>query len=72
MYFQALDDKEECIGIYFDGKLVFKEEGFPDSMSGSKTWKYSGSVKEPDVEFLWFYNEGKNLSECCPEYLIDD
>ncbi|MBL96808.1 MAG: hypothetical protein CMF52_03245 [Legionellales bacterium] len=72
MYFQALDDKEECIGLYFDGKLVFEEEHFPNIMSGYKTWKYSGSLKETDIKFLWFYNEGKNLLECCPEHLIDE
>lgn len=72
MYFQALDDKEQCIGIYYNGELVFDETKFPKNMSGLKTWKYSGSIKEEDIEFLWFYNEGKNLTDSCPEKLIEE
>ena len=26
MYFQALDDKKDCIGIYTDGHLIFDNE----------------------------------------------
>tara|TARA_Y100000592_G_scaffold100924_1_gene183765 strand:- start:11777 stop:12979 length:1203 start_codon:yes stop_codon:yes gene_type:complete len=72
VYFQALDDKEQCIGIYYSGELVFDETRFPQDMSGFKTWKYSGSIKEPDVDFMWFYNDGKNLSDSCPEELFEE
>lgn len=68
MYFQALDDKTNCIGIYFDGRLIFDESMFPDTLSGMKTWKYSGSIRE-DVEYAWFYAGGKGLDEVCPENL---
>ena len=68
MYFQALDDKTNCIGIYFDGRLIFEESMFPDTLSGMKTWKYSGSIRE-DVEYAWFYTGGKGLDEVCPENL---
>lgn len=71
MYFQALDDKEKCIGIYYDGELIFDEDRFPPSMHNFKTWKYSGSIKE-DVEYAWFYTGGKNLIDSCPEHLIDE
>jgi hypothetical protein len=72
VYFQALDDKEQCIGIYYSGELVFDETRFPQDMSGFKTWKYSGSIKESDVDFMWFYNDGKNLSDSCPEELFEE
>ncbi len=71
MYFQALDDKTNCVGIYFDGRLIFDESMFPATLSGMKTWKYSGSIRE-DVEYAWFYADGKGLDEVCPEHLTKE
>ena len=71
MYFQALDDKTSCVGIYFDGRLIFDEASFPDSLSGMKTWKYSGSIKD-DVDYAWFYAGGKSLQDVCPDNLKDE
>ena len=28
MLFQTLDDKDQCVGIYYDGKLIFSFEEF--------------------------------------------
>jgi|TARA_A200000159_G_C7334509_1_gene344479 hypothetical protein len=71
VYFQALDDKTNCVGIYFDGRLIFDESMFPATLSGMKTWKYSGSIRE-DVEYAWFYADGKGLDEVCPEHLTKE
>ena len=71
MYFQALDDKSECIGIYYDGRLVFDQGQFPSDMSGFKTWKFTPSASD-NIEYLWFYTGGQNLSECCPDLLKDE
>lgn len=71
MYFQALDDKTSCVGIYFDGRLIFDESSFPDSLAGMKTWKYSGSIKD-DVDYAWFYAGGKSLQDVCPDNLKDE
>ena len=71
MYFQALDDKDSCVGIYYEGRLRFDEADFPKTLRGFKTWKYSGSVKD-DVEYLWFYTNGESLSECCPPELSQE
>ncbi len=71
MYFQALDDKEKCIGIYYDGELIFDEDRYPQSMRNFKTWKYSGSIKE-DVEYAWFYTGGQSLIDSCPEHLVGE
>jgi len=68
MIFQAIDDKNECIGIYANGKLDF--DNVPNNLT--KTWKYSGSIKDDNVEYAWLYSEGKNLQECCPSELVDD
>ena len=67
MIFQAIDDKNECIGIYANGKLDFKNT--PTGLT--KTWKYSGSICDDEVEYAWLYAGGKELIECCPEDLIE-
>jgi len=63
MIFQALDDKEQCVGIYADGKLYF--EGFPDKLT--HTWKYSGSLKNTPAQFAWLYAAGRPPEDMCPD-----
>jgi hypothetical protein len=65
MIFQTLDDKTECIGVYADGKLHFQE--IPENLS--KTWKYTGSLAERNIEFAWLYANGIDLEEAAPESL---
>jgi len=62
MFFQAIDDKSACIGIYTEGKLYF--ENFPAALT--KTWRYSGSLKDEDVEYGWIYALGNSLKDVCP------
>tara|TARA_Y100000592_G_C5470527_1_gene319226 strand:- start:768 stop:1937 length:1170 start_codon:yes stop_codon:yes gene_type:complete len=68
MLFQAIDDKNECIGVYANGKLDFKT--IPENLT--KTWKYSGSIQDDAVEYAWLYSGGKNLQECCPDEYLED
>ena len=72
MYFQALDDKKECVGIYHDGRLNFDENTFPDSLANMRTWRYSGFLQDESIEYGWFRAVGKTLKECCPEHLIEE
>jgi len=65
MIFQTLDDKSECVGVYVDGKLHF--DGIPDDLT--KTWRYTGSVKDDAVEYAWLYCGGKDLQQACPDDL---
>ena len=65
MYFQSLDDKSECVGIYSDGNLYFNST--PENLK--RTWKYSGSIKDPSVEYAWLYCGGKTLKQACPTSL---
>jgi len=67
MFFQPLDDKIHCLGIYYDGKLVFDE--IPDGLTA--TWSYCSGIKSirDDVEYAQLYCGGKSLSEVCPEEL---
>ena len=62
MIFQTIDDKSECIGIYADGKLSY--DNFPQNLT--KTWKYSGSLTNADVEYACLYCEGLALNQVCP------
>ena len=68
MIFQTLDDKSECVGVYLDGKLHF--DTIPDNLT--KTWKYTGSVTGPDIEYAWLLCGGKNLQDVCPPDLKDE
>jgi hypothetical protein len=65
LYFQTLDDKSECVGVYTDGRLHFDE--VPSGLT--RTWKYTGSITDPAVEYAWLYAQGRSLQEVCPEEL---
>jgi hypothetical protein len=70
MIFQTLDNKQDCIGIYTNGKLIFDDAEFPDDLT--QTWKPATYLKGRDVEYASLYLEGKALRETLPEYLLDD
>ena len=72
MYFQALDDKKQCVGVYYDGRLIFDESKFPNKFSNMKTWRYSGFLDDDSIEYAWLLSGGKTLKECCPDHLISD
>lgn len=65
MIFQTLDDKSQCVGVYCDGKLYFDQ--IPSNLSA--TWKYTGSIKNTEVEYAWIIAEGATLEQCCPDDL---
>ena len=65
MYFQTLDDKRECVGVYCEGDLQFKD--VPAGLT--KTWKYTGSVTGTEIEYGWILCNGSELAEVCPENL---
>ena len=68
MIFQTLDDKSECVGVYTDGNLHF--DGIPDGLT--KTWKFTGSIQDPNIKYAWLYCGGKKLNEVCPEHLREE
>jgi len=67
MYFQTLDDKSECVGIYADGALHFDK--IPTGLK--RTWTYTASIKDPAVEYAWLYCSGSALSDACPPELAE-
>lgn len=68
MLFQTLDDKKECVGIYANDKLHFRE--IPENLSAS--WSYSPYLKGLKIDYAQLYCEGKSLDEVCPEYLKEE
>ena len=67
MLFQALDEKEKCLGIYSDGE-IYKD--LPKE--GNETWKYASFLKDLPVDYANIYCEGKSLEEVCPPELKED
>ena len=68
MYFQTLDDKSECVGVYKDGRLHF--EDIPDQLL--RTWRPGGFVQSEGVEYAWLLCGGKTLEQACPPELLDE
>lgn len=68
MYFQSLDDKRECVGVYKDGQLHF--DNLPTDLH--RTWKYSAALSSAEIEYGWLYCNGAALEEVCPESLKED
>ena len=67
MLFQTLDDKEECVAIYADGKII---QELPGDLT--KTWGYSAFLQDEPIEYARIYCGGKTLDEVCPDYLKED
>jgi len=68
--FQTLDNKDQCIGIYCDGGLIFNAQHFPQELDA--TWSYAPYLRDREIEYASLYLEGKNLKDYVPEYLEDD
>ena len=68
MYFQTLDDKKECIGIYHGEQLHFDK--YPENLS--KTWKASSSVRNKKIDYAWIFAKGADLEKACPEDLLPE
>jgi hypothetical protein len=67
MAFLTLDDKNECVGYYNNGELIFDK--VPDDEELKHTWKYHPSLKDRDVEYANLYVDGKDFEEVCPDHL---
>jgi hypothetical protein len=68
MYFQTLDDKRQCVGIYKDGKIFFDD--MPTDLQ--RTWSYTGSINDQNVKYAFIYSNGKSMEQACPEHLKDE
>jgi hypothetical protein len=67
LIFQTLDNKNECVGGYFDDELLFG--GLPDDLT--HTWGWAPYL--PDgVEYASVWCGGKPPGEVCPSHLADE
>jgi len=51
--------------VYALGALYFKD--FPTELT--KTWRYTGSITDPAIEYAWLLCNGFTLAEVCPDFL---
>jgi len=70
MYFQTLDDKTSCVGIYTNGRLWFEEDSFPEDLT--TTWDYVPYMDNSSLELASLYLQGKPIGNSIPEFLQDD
>jgi hypothetical protein len=62
-YFQVLDHRGECNGIYLNDKLVFNQ--YPSNLT--KTWEYSKNLlNHQEYEYGYVYSGGTPLLRVCP------
>ena len=71
MLFQTLDNKQECVGIYHDGALLFGKDGMRTVDEGKFTWSYASYLEGLDAEYAYLYC-GVGLDMACPEHLRAD
>lgn len=68
MYFQVLDDKKECIGVYYDGQIDYEA----NLNHATRTWKYSPYLRDLEVEYAQIYCQGRSLDDVCPPHLKEE
>lgn len=56
------------MGVYHDGNLHFDTIPFE---SLKRTWRYTGSLSDQDIEYGWFRCGGKDIEEVCPAHLSE-
>ena len=68
MLFQTFDDKKNCVCVYRLDELHFKipQQGL------SKTWSYSGFLKDQKIEYAQLYCGGQSLLEVCPKKYLKE
>ena len=66
MFFQTLDDKSECVGVYVDGELFYDEA----PLDLTHTWSYAPSLKGGNIQYAKIYSGGLTLEEACPDHLL--
>lgn len=68
MYFQVLDDKKDCLGIYADGELHYDE--FPEGLT--RTWRGAEYLTDPNIEYAFLHADGKTIDQVCPENMKEE
>ena len=67
MLFQILDDRNECFGIYSNGRFIYDK--LPNGLT--HTWSWNSALSGQPVEYANLYVGGKSIDECGPPHLVD-
>ena len=67
MLFQALDEKEKCVGIYAGGEII---KDLP--VDPTHTWKYASFLGDMPIEYANIYCNGQSLEKVCPLELQEE
>jgi|TARA_R110000744_G_scaffold44837_2_gene99856 DNA polymerase I-like protein with 3'-5' exonuclease and polymerase domains len=68
LYFQALDIKNECVGVYADGQLHYST--LPEDLTD--TWGYANFLEGKDINYASLYCHGQSLDDVCPPAIEDE
>ena len=61
--FQTLDTKNQCVGYYIDGNLIYDHP----SCKLTQTWDYSHALRNQEIDYARVYCNGDTLTQACPE-----
>lgn len=67
MFFQILDNKNDCAGTYVAGQFIWDK--IPEGIS--KTWGYSEHLFGKQIEYASLMVEGKSIDDVCPPHLTE-
>jgi len=63
--YQILDDREECYGVYGNGKFIY--DRIPENIKG--TWNWDKRLHNRSVDYASIYVGGKSLNDVAPDNL---
>ncbi len=70
MIFEVIDNKHDCFGFFFDGK-VYKD--LPNKNEQHFCWTYNPVLDNyNNVDYVSLYCGGKTISEVCPQHIAED
>lgn len=68
MIFSTLDDKNECIGIFLNGELIYEE--LPNQIT--RTWTYAPYLAGQDIQYANLFVSTNSIGAACPQALQED
>jgi hypothetical protein len=65
LIFSKIDDKQECIAIYYDNS--FYKNDVLDNTDLNQTWSYSPYLENKNIEYAQIYVKGQDIKSTCPD-----
>jgi len=67
MIFSTLDDKNECIGVFLNGEIIY--EKLPNQIT--RTWGYTPYLAGKDIQYASLFVSTNSIGAACPQALQD-